>query len=113
MHNGAGPGPVRLFPMKFVKNRACGVSGYGGPVGHGDFLLATNEQREMALPGAASAAACPTDSVKRHRRRHAFQFVVTKLLGYEHTRYLAQARRSGCPLDPARAGRLNRAAQSG
>jgi hypothetical protein len=43
--------------MKFVKNRACGVSGYGGPVGHGDFLLATDEQREMALPGAASAAA--------------------------------------------------------
>jgi hypothetical protein len=60
------------------------VSGYGGPVGHGDFLLATNEQREMALPGAASAAVCPTDSVKRHRRRHALQFVVTKLLGYAH-----------------------------
>jgi hypothetical protein len=85
MHNGASPGPVWLFPMKFVKNRACGVSGYGGPVGHCDFLLATDERREMALPGAASAAACPTDSVKRHRRRHALQFVVTKLLGYEAT----------------------------
>jgi hypothetical protein len=97
--------------MKFVKNRACGVSGYGGPLGHGDFLLATDERREMAC--AASAATCPTDSVKRHRRRHALQFVVTKLLGYEHTRYLARARRSGCALDPARAGRLNRVAQSG
>ena len=89
------------------------MSGYGGPVGHGDFLLATDERREMALPGAASAAACPTDSVKRHRRRHALQFVVTKLLGLRNTRYLAQARRSGRAIDPARAGRLNRVAQSG
>jgi hypothetical protein len=63
---------------------------------HDNFFVAADEWRQMALPGAASAAARPHDSVKRHRRRHALQFVVTKLLGYEHTRYLAQARRSGC-----------------
>ena len=91
MHNGAGPGLVRLYPMKFVKNRAC--SGYGGPVGHGDFLLAAYERRKISLPRAASATARPYQPEQRHRLRHAFQFIGAALLGDEQTSDLALHRR--------------------
>src|SRR6516164_6257608 len=48
---------------------------------HGDFLVAANKGREPALPGAASTAARPNNPVKRHRLRHAFEFVAATLLG--------------------------------
>jgi hypothetical protein len=38
---------------------------------HGDFFLATDERREVALPRAASAAACPNQSKQRHWLWHA------------------------------------------
>ena len=56
---------------------------------HGDFLLATDERREMALPGAAAAAARPHQSEQRHRLGHAFEFVVAALLGDEQAGDLA------------------------
>src|SRR5262249_8272800 len=48
---------------------------------HGNLFLATDQGREMALPRAASAAACPNDPVQRHWLRHAFEFVTAALLG--------------------------------
>ena len=59
------------------------------PHQHGDFLVATDERREMALPGAASAAARPDDPEQRHRLRHAFEFMAAALLGDEQTGDLA------------------------
>ena len=53
------------------------------PHQHGDFLVATHERREMALPRAASAAARPHEPEQRHRLRHAFEFVAAALLGDE------------------------------
>ena len=43
----------------------------------------------MALPRAASAAACPHQPEQRHRLRHAFEFVAAALLGDEQTGDLA------------------------
>ena len=51
------------------------------PHQHGDFLVATDERREMALPGTASAAARPHEPEQRHRLGHAFEFVAAALLG--------------------------------
>jgi hypothetical protein len=48
-----------------------------------DFLLATDEAREMALPSAASAAARADGTVQRHRFGHAFEFMAAALLDDE------------------------------
>src|SRR6516164_2756119 len=42
---------------------------------HGEFFFAAYKRCEMALSGAASAAACSNDPVQRHRLRHAFEFM--------------------------------------
>ena len=59
------------------------------PHQHGDFLVAADERREMALPRAASAAARPHEPEQRHRLRHAFEFVAAALLGDEQAGDLA------------------------
>ena len=59
------------------------------PHQHGDFLVATDERREMALPRAASAAARPHEPEQRHRLRHALEFMAAALLGDEQTGDLA------------------------
>ena len=59
------------------------------PHQHRDFLVATDQRREMALPGTASAAARPHQSEQRHRLRHAFEFMAAALLGDEQARDLA------------------------
>jgi hypothetical protein len=43
----------------------------------------------MALPRAASAAACPDQPEQRHRFGHAFEFVVAALLDDEQASDLA------------------------
>jgi hypothetical protein len=43
----------------------------------------------MALPGAATAAACSNDAVQRHRLRHAFELMAAALLGDEQACDLA------------------------
>ena len=59
------------------------------PHQHGDFLVATDQRREMALPRAASATARPHEPEQRHRLRHAFEFVAAALLGDEQAGDLA------------------------
>jgi len=56
---------------------------------HREFVVATHKGREAALPGAAPAAARPNNPVKRHRLRHAFEFVAAALLGDKHPGDLA------------------------
>ena len=53
------------------------------PHQHGHFLVATHERGEMALPRAASAAACPNETKQYHRLRHALEFMPAALLGDE------------------------------
>ena len=59
------------------------------PHQHGDFLVATDERREMALPRAASAAARPHEPEQRHRLGHAFECLAAALLGDEQAGDLA------------------------
>ena len=59
------------------------------PHQHRDLFLATYQRREMALPCAASGAACPNDPIKRHRLCHALQFMAAALLGDEQPGDLA------------------------
>src|SRR6516165_9945656 len=51
------------------------------PHQHGDFLVATHQRRETALPCATTAAARPHEAEQRHRLRHALEFVAAALLG--------------------------------
>jgi hypothetical protein len=48
---------------------------------YGEFFLATDEWREMALTGAATAAARPDYPEQTHRLRHTFQRMAAALLG--------------------------------
>jgi hypothetical protein len=50
---------------------------------HCDFFLAADKRRQMALPGAASAAACPNDPIQRHRLRPALELMGAAFLGNE------------------------------
>ena len=51
------------------------------PHQHGDFLVAADQRREMALPRAASAAARSHEPEQRHRLGHAFELMAAALLG--------------------------------
>jgi hypothetical protein len=53
------------------------------PHQHGDLLVAPNERRELALAGAASAAARADDPEQRYWLRHALEFMAAALLGHE------------------------------
>ena len=64
------------------------------PHQHRHFLVAADQRRELALSGAAAAAARSDQTVKRDRLRHAFEHVATVLLGHEQPGDLA--------LDPCR-----------
>jgi hypothetical protein len=55
----------------------------------GDFLIAANEWRKIALPCAASATARAYKPEQRHPVRHAFQFMAAALLGDKKTGDLA------------------------
>ena len=59
------------------------------PHQHGDFLVAADERREMALPGAASAAAGTNEPEQHHRLRHALERMCAALLGDEQAGDLA------------------------
>ena len=64
------------------------------PHQHRHFLVAADQRRELALSGAAAAAARSDQTVKRDRLRHAFEHVATVLLRHEQPGDLA--------LDPCR-----------
>ena len=84
---------ARLTKARFADNR------YQLPVAlprslpaahqHGDFLVATNERRQMALPRSASAATGPDYPVQWRRFGHAFEFMAAALLGDEKAGHLA------------------------
>jgi hypothetical protein len=59
------------------------------PHQHGDFLIATDERREMALARATSATARPYKPEQCHRLGHAFQLMIAALLGDKETGDLA------------------------
>jgi hypothetical protein len=59
------------------------------PHQHGDFLVAADKRREMALPSAAPAAARAHDPEQFHRLGHAFEFIAAALLGNEQAGDLA------------------------
>ena len=54
-----------------------------------DFVVAAHKRCEMALPGAASAAARANEPEQRHRLGHAFEFVAAALLGNKQAGDLA------------------------
>ena len=53
------------------------------PHQHGDFLVAAYKRREMALTGAAAAAAGANKSEQRHWFRHPFESRGATLLDHE------------------------------
>ena len=59
------------------------------PHQHGDFLVPPDQGCEMALPGAASAAARPYQPEQRHWLGHAFEFMAAALFGDEQAGDLA------------------------
>src|SRR5262245_5537207 len=55
------------------------------PHQHGDFLVATDERRQITLPGAAAAPAGTYQSVQRHGLGHAFDWLTSTVLNDEQT----------------------------
>jgi len=53
------------------------------PLQHADFLVATHEGGEVALPGATATAARPNDPEQRHVLGHALEFMAAALLDDE------------------------------
>ena len=59
------------------------------PLQHADFLVATHEGGEVALPGATATAARPNDPEQRHVLGHALEFMAAALLDDEQASDLA------------------------
>src|SRR6516164_2831461 len=53
------------------------------PHQHADFLVATHEGGQVALPGATTTAARPNDPEQRHVLGHALEFMAAALFGDE------------------------------
>ena len=66
----------------------AGLRALPAPQQHRQLLLAPDQWRQGALPGAPAAAAGACDPKQRHRLRHALQHVGAAILGDEQPRNL-------------------------
>src|SRR5262245_55344744 len=94
---------VRRFAqsaVKFFDQPSCSQPGFANnqsqlslalprplpaPHQHGNFLVATNERRQLTLADTTAAATGTNQSVQRHRFGHAFEWLTSTVLDDEQT----------------------------